>query len=207
MNTQALQEILNEISSAAPAPGGGSVAAIAGANGAALLAMVCRLTIGKKKYEAVAGEMEKALTQADLLQNRLASLVETDTKAFEQVMAAMKLPKETPEQIEKRRTEIQKATHYATQVPLETMRACMEGMELAQPVVQMGNTNALSDGGVAVLMLEAGMQGANLNVMINLQGIEDEEFKASCIKETSAILEKAAERKKQILEDVNSRLK
>ena len=202
----ALQEILSEISGATPTPGGGSVAAMGGANGAALLAMVCRLTIGKKKYENVSAEMEKALVQASVIQERLAALVIEDSHAYDQVMAALKLPKETAEQNAERQEAIQEATRQAIAVPLETMRVCLRGLELAELVVEKGNSNALSDGAVAALMLEAGVQGANLNVAINLNGLKDAEFAAECRNEIKTLLEKASQIKLRILEEVRQRL-
>lgn len=203
MFNDAVQDILQEVAAATPAPGGGSVAAIAGAGGAALLAMVCRLTIGKKKYEAVGAAMEEALARAESLQNRLAVLVTEDCDAFNEVMAALKQPKDAPEQAAERQASIEAATRRAIEVPWETMRTCIQALELAEWIVPNGNRNALSDGGVAVLMLAAGLEGAYLNVVINLGGIRDAAFVETCRRETTALREQASQIKQRVLEAVN----
>lgn len=202
----AIHEILDEVSSASPAPGGGSVSALAGANGAALVAMVCRLTLGKKKYEHVAAEVENLLARAGELQNRLAKLAGDDSQAFEQVMAAVKMPKETPEQIEARNNALQAAYRHATTIPLETARACAEGMVLAETAARIGNTNALSDAGVASLMFEAGAQGARLNVLINLGGLEDTSFAAACRSEADTLVKQANDVRSEVLHSITKRL-
>lgn len=206
MWTQAVKEFVDEVASSSPAPGGGSVAAVAGAQGAALVAMVCRLTIGKKKYESVADEMTQILEKAENLKRQLTDLVEADTRAFDQVMAAFRMPKDDPGQIEKRRLAIQEAYLEAAKVPLQTMKACADGQQLALAVAARGNSNAASDAGVASLMFEAGAQGARLNVLINLPSIEDAAFVESCRREVEETLAKAVSGRSTIMGAVHERI-
>jgi formiminotetrahydrofolate cyclodeaminase len=171
-----LNAFLEELASSSPAPGGGSVAALAGALGAALIAMVCNLTIGKKKYAAVEPEMKKILAQAGQLQERLTTLIDTDTAAFNKVIEAFGLPKETDPQKALRAAAIREATKEATLVPLQVMKQCIDALALARHVAVAGNVNSISDAGVAALMLQAAAESAGLNVQINLNGLNDLEF-------------------------------
>ncbi|MGD0037009.1 MAG: cyclodeaminase/cyclohydrolase family protein [Bacteroidota bacterium] len=176
LTSLSVADFLNEISSNSPAPGGGSVSALAASLGAALASMVCRLTIGKKKYATVQTEMEKALKQTEDLRVKFNAIIDEDTAAFNKVMAAYGLPKETEEQKVKRTTEIQEAIKTATLIPLKLMGLCIEAMELVKIIVEKGNHNSLSDAGVAALMLHAGCEGAALNVKINLGSLSDANF-------------------------------
>jgi len=201
-----INSILAEVASASPAPGGGSVSALVGANGAALVSMVCRLTIGKKKYLAVSEEMEQVLGKTEALREELANLFTEDSNAFDGTKDARALPKETPEQIEARKQAIEVATKVAIQVPLKTMRACAATIELAEVVAEKGNATALSDVGVAALVLEAGTLGARLNVLINLSGLEDRTFAESCLSEANAIMAKVRSIKERMLGEIEKRL-
>ena len=176
LSSLSVTDLLNEIASNSPAPGGGSVSALAASLGAALTSMVCRLTIGKKKYIDVQTEIEKALKRSEDLRVQFISLIDEDTEAFNKVMAAYGLPKETEEQKMKRTAEIQNAMKTATLVPLKLMELCGEAMELVKTVVEKGNQNSISDASVAALMLQAGCEGAALNVLINLNSLQDEAF-------------------------------
>ncbi len=171
-----LQTLLDELASAEPAPGGGTVAALSGALGAALVAMVCRLTIGKKGYEAVSAEMETILPRADALRRELADSMQADTDAYTRVMAAYGLPKTSDAEKAARARAIQAALQHASDVPLRVADACAQVLDLARVVAAKGNKNAASDGGVGALMAEAGLRGAAFNVMINLSSIKDEAF-------------------------------
>ena len=166
-------DFLDALAAGTATPGGGSAAAYAGAAGAALVAMVARLTVGKKKYTEVEGRMQAIITQAETLRNQLTAGVQQDSTAYEQVMAAFKLPKDTPEQQSNRSQQIQSATLTATQVPLLTAKLAVQVMELALEVVQHGNINALSDGGSASALARAALTGAALNVHINAKSLED----------------------------------
>jgi formiminotetrahydrofolate cyclodeaminase len=171
-----LAAFLDELASSSPAPGGGSVAALAGALGTALTAMVCSLTIGKKKYAGVEEEMKKILLQAEEMRGLFTALIDKDTEAFNKVMEAFSLPKETEPQKALRSAAIREATKEATNVPLEVMKHCIDALALAQQVAASGNVNSISDAGVSAYMLHAAVEGAALNVRINLNNLNDSEF-------------------------------
>jgi formiminotetrahydrofolate cyclodeaminase len=171
-----LVAFLDELASSSPAPGGGSVAALAGALGAALTAMVCNLTIGKKKYAAVEGEMKKILAQAEKMRGLFTALIDEDTRAFNKVMEAFSLPKDTEPQKALRSAAIREATKEATNVPLEVMKHCIDALALTQQVAASGNVNSVSDAGVSAYMLHAAVEAAALNVRINLNNLNDSEF-------------------------------
>jgi len=176
--TLPVRQFLYELSQGSATPGGGSAAGLAGAQGASLLAMVCNLTIGRKKYADVEEEMKVALDKALRLRDRLMDLIEEDAHAFDSVMDAYRLPKDTPEQKAARSAAIQAGLKEATRTPMETLRNCVAVLELAPEVVGKGNPNVISDGGAGVLSAHAGMMIAALNVQINLNAIKDEAFVA-----------------------------
>jgi formiminotetrahydrofolate cyclodeaminase len=171
-----MRSFLDELASSSPAPGGGSVAALAGALGAALTSMVCNLTIGKKKFADVQAEMKKVLEQSEALRALFTGLIDKDTAAFNKVMEAFGLPKETDPQKALRAAAIGEATKEATLVPLEVMRHCIDALALAQEVASKGNGNSISDAGVSALMLHAACESAALNVRINLNELNDPDF-------------------------------
>lgn len=164
---------LGAVASSTPAPGGGSAAAHAGALGAALAQMVAGLTIGKKKYAAVDAEMKELAIRAAALTNTLTALVKRDADAYTTVSTAYALPKDSDDDKAARDRAIQDALTHAADVPLETARACAEVAELALTAAERGNTNAVSDAGVAALLAEAGCKGACYNVRINAASITD----------------------------------
>ncbi len=173
---KSMNGFLDELASSSPAPGGGSVAAVAGALGAALTSMVCNLTIGKKKYIAVEEQLKKVLKDSEELRARFTVLIDKDTEAFNKVMEAFSLPKDDDSQKALRDAAITAATKEATMVPLEVMKHCIDAMALAQNVAENGNKNSISDAGVSALMLHAACESAALNVRINLNGLADTEF-------------------------------
>jgi formiminotetrahydrofolate cyclodeaminase len=187
LTSRTLTQFLDELASSSPAPGGGSVAALAGAIGAALTAMVCNLTIGKKKYAEVQEEMQSALTESERLRRDLAELIDKDTEAFNAVMAAFGMPKNTEEEQHRRERAIQDATKSATLVPLNVMSLCERALALTKITAEKGNRNSVSDAGVAALMLQAACSGAGLNVRINLTGLNDEVFVQGTIEKTRVI--------------------
>ena len=142
----------------------------------ALTSMVCNLTIGKKKYADVEPEMKNVLGKSEELRKVVTRLIDRDTEAFNKVMEAYGLPKDSEDQKALRSAAIQGATKEATLVPLEVMRHCIDALALAKIVAEKGNPNSLSDAGVSALMLRAACDGAALNVRINLNGIHDTEF-------------------------------
>ncbi len=197
---------LNETASNAPAPGGGSVSALAASLGTALISMVCRLTVGKKKYAQVEDEMKKILQRAEELRTQCTALIDEDTTAFNKVMAAFGLPKDTEEQKVRRSEEIQKATKSATLIPMKLMELCGEALELVKVVASDGNQNSLPDAGVAALMLQAASEGASLTVRANLAGLQDAAFVEHARAEAQLFLEKAAVSSHLVLESIGKKL-
>jgi len=182
---------LELVASKSPAPGGGSVAALGGALGGALGAMVCRLTVGKKKYAKVSDELFELMQKADNLRNDLTFLIEKDAAAFDDVMAAMKLPKVSDFEIELRNKKLTEATIQAINVPIEVMSKSVEVMELLPIIAAKGNINSISDAGVANLMALSAVKGAHLNVRINLPGLEDKKLFSELEKKANQLLKKA----------------
>jgi formiminotetrahydrofolate cyclodeaminase len=171
-----IQAFLDELASPSATPGGGAAAALAGATSAALIGMVCNLTIGRPRFAAAEDDLRAALAQAETLREQLATLAEADTGAFNQVMAAYRLPKDGDEQQIARQAAIQTALKQATRVPLETAIACAAALRLVGRIIAHINPNALSDAGTAAVLAEAGLRGAQFNVAVNLAGIQDAEF-------------------------------
>ncbi|MGA1819436.1 MAG: glutamate formimidoyltransferase [Thermoplasmatota archaeon] len=173
-----LKGFLGELSSDSPAPGGGSVAALSGSLGAALMEMVCNLTVGKKKYEEVWGEMKGRIKEFSSLRARLLELVDEDANAFNDVMAAFKLPKDTDEEKAERSNAIQTGYKKAIATPLETAEVCLKVLEIGVSVARKGNKNSISDVGVGADMAGTGLDGAIMNIKINLGSIKDEDYVA-----------------------------
>jgi methenyltetrahydrofolate cyclohydrolase len=173
---QKVKSFLDELASPSSAPGGGSVAALAGALGSALTSMVCNLTIGKKKYLDVDQEMRSVFQKSEELRNVFTQLVDRDTDAFNKVMEAYGLPKENDNQKALRAAAIQETTKEAVLVPFEVMSHVIDAFALAKVVAEKGNANATSDAGVSAFMLYAAAEGAALNVRINLNVITDTDF-------------------------------
>jgi glutamate formiminotransferase/formiminotetrahydrofolate cyclodeaminase len=186
-----VDRFVDEVSSESPAPGGGSVAALAGSLSAGLAAMVANLTVGKKGYETAWDELSLLAERAQGVKDRLARAVDDDTEAFNAVMAAMRMPKATADQQAARNAALESGYQHAATVPLQTARACLEALELSLVVAQKGNRNSASDAGVAALMARAGVEGAVLNVLINLGSVKDEEFKASCHHKSDTLVAEA----------------
>lgn len=174
-----LNEYLDILKSDAPAPGGGSVSALAGAQGVGLFMMVSDLTIGKAKYADFEDICIKAKEKGEKLYAELFAGIDKDTEAYNLVSAAFKMPKDTDEAKAARSKAIADATLIATEVPFRNMELCFAGLETAKELAGHSNPNAASDLGVAALNLLAGVKGAWLNVKINLPGVKDEEKKAA----------------------------
>ncbi len=183
---------LDALASAEPTPGGGSAAAHTGAVAAALVAMVCRVTVSKKKYEGVKERMWAILEQAEALRRELSAAVAKDAAAFDEVMNAFKLPKETPEQEEIRRQAIQAATLSAARAPLEAARAALAVQELAVEAAQIGNLNAISDAASGATLARASLLASAYNVRINSLSLEDQAAVDSLIGPLREIEEKSA---------------
>jgi glutamate formiminotransferase/formiminotetrahydrofolate cyclodeaminase len=182
----------DELASANPTPGGGSAAAHTGANAAALVAMVARLTTGKKKYADVQELMWKILERAEALRQMLNNAVAEDASAFDRLMAAMKLPKDSEEQIAARQSTMQEATFGAASVPLKVAGLAVEVLEFAVQVAESGNLNAISDAGSAAAHAQAALTSAGLNVRINLLGMAENSAAQQMLATLRAVEEKAA---------------
>ncbi len=174
--SKTLQNYLNELSSNAPTPGGGNVAALCGVLASSLGTMVCNLTIGKKRYLEVETEMNDVKTKLESLQKEFVSLALKDNEAFDQVMDAFKLPKETDEQKSLRKEAIEKTTYQAALVPAEVVSKCSELLPYLEVVAAKGNQNSLSDAGVAISLTSTASQGAFLNVLINCTTLSNKQL-------------------------------
>lgn len=171
-----LRDFVAELGSHSPAPGGGSVAAVCGALGAALSAMVSRLTLGKQKYRDAWQSMEKVQQGSEHLSDHFLWLVQEDTDAYNEVLAAVKLPKETEEQKASRDEALQAASKRAAEIPLHTLRAAEKLILVAKEAVERGNPNTFTDAGAAVQLARTAAIVASYNVQINLPGIRDKKF-------------------------------
>lgn len=171
-----LSTFLEEVASDSPTPGGGSVAATVGAMGASLASMVSQLTIGKKGYEEVEDLFKQKCKEFEKLRKKLMRQIDLDTNAFNRLMDAFKMPKDTKKQKKKRKKKIQEEFKNATQIPLETAQYARKLIDLIDEVALKGNENALSDIAVAALCGLTAVKAAALNVRINLPSIKDEEF-------------------------------
>ena len=203
---KSIQVFLDELASKASTPGGGGAAAIMGAMGAALVSMVCNLTIGKKKYEDVEDEFKDALSKAENLRERLTDMIREDVEVFDQVMGAYGLPKETDEEKAARSKAIQDALRAATDVPLACAAACAELIDLSKVAAEKGNLNVISDAGVAVMAANAALRSAALNVYINIGGIKDKAFAEEREAKLEKILKGSDEKIEEIYQLVKSKL-
>lgn len=194
------------MASSEPAPGGGSAAALQGALGTALTAMVCALTIGKKKYADVQELITAAQQEAITLKNRYLDVIDRDTEAFNGVSAVFAMPKDTDEQKQARTQAMQTALKACTVTPFEMMQLAYESLKLTQSIVGRSNASAASDLGCAALSLKAAIQGAWLNVLINIGGITDEAFANQYRKEGEALMAQALPLADSIYQEVLSAL-
>lgn len=210
LDVKTVRGFVEELASNSPAPGGGSVAALCGSLGSALGSMVFNLTVGKKAYLALGDEerasVDKGLLIANELKDSFLNLMNEDTEAFNKLMAAFKMEKETEEQKSLRALEIQKAYKAATEIPLEVARKAYDIYEIIEIAVDHGNKNAISDAGVAALLAQAAIEGAIMNVKINLGSIKDEEFTTSIREEIHIISEDGKKKQEEILMVVNNYL-
>lgn len=168
-----VEGFIDETASSSPAPGGGSIAALNAASSAALITMVANLTLGKEKYAAVEGDMKEVAAKAGALKDDFLALIDEDSNAFNKIMAAFKLPKDTDEAKKARSAAIQDATKGAALVPFKVGQKANELFALAEEVITKGNQNAITDGAVAAMNARAAVRGAFLNVKINLGSIKD----------------------------------
>ncbi|MFN8532261.1 MAG: cyclodeaminase/cyclohydrolase family protein [Dehalococcoidia bacterium] len=173
---QPIRAFLDALASDSPTPGGGGAAAVSGALGAALVAMTANLTVGRKNYEAVDSEMRALISRAEDLREQLTQLIDADAAAFDAVSAAYKLPRGSDDEKKTRTAAIQAALKAASDPPFRIMEAARQVLDISLPAAQRGNANLVSDAAVAAYLAQAAIQGARLNVEINLRGIKDEQF-------------------------------
>jgi formiminotetrahydrofolate cyclodeaminase len=188
-----IDRFLETLASEAATPGGGAVAALCGAAGAALISMVCRLTIGREAYEDLEQKMREYLDEAEAARPEFLELADRDARAFEAVMTAFKMPKDDDRQKAERSAAIQRAYEGAARVPLEVARRAVGLMVLARASTEAGNANAASDGLSAANTLYAGAHGAIANVEINAAGLKDESVAAELRSEVDALKRRADE--------------
>lgn len=172
------EKFLAKLASEAPTPGGGGAAALAGAIGAALVSMVANLTLGKKKYFAVEGQIKPLLKKSEQLRDRLEHLVDADALAFGNFMQAYRLPHTTNEEADTRKAAIGEAARDAAAVPLQIGDVCLEVLLIAKTIVSVGNTSVVTDAAVAALLARAAVRSACYNVEINLPLLTDKKFAA-----------------------------
>lgn len=204
LTERTLVDLLAAFRSPAPTPGGGSASALAGAVGAALLAMVAAMPKHRAASEEDVDRLQGAATRLTHLSERLAGLIDRDAAAYDMVVAAYRLPKESAQEKTERTERIQQAVRGAIDVPLDVMRHCAEVIEMAAVVAAFGNPNAASDVGVALELLLAGERGARLNVEINLGSVKDAAYAESTrrqIANLGAECERGAEAARARLKD------
>jgi glutamate formiminotransferase/formiminotetrahydrofolate cyclodeaminase len=195
-----------ELASDSPAPGGGSVSALAGSLAASLAAMVGNLTHGKFEYEKAWGAVEQAAVKGQELKDRLLKAIDDDTEAFNSVMAAMRLPKKTDEQIAARSAALDEANKSATLVPYSVCEASLATFDLIDVMVEKGNPNSISDAGVAAYCAHTAVHGAALNVRINLPGIQDQAFVEKMLEGVVRVTAETDKRLKKVVEKVDATL-
>lgn len=206
MKDRTIDEFLAAVATPTPTPGGGSVSALAGALSAALSRMVAGLARGKVGYEAVESELAEIEARGNTIQMRFEALIDEDARAYDAVIAAMRMPKSSDREKAARVAAMQAAYRKATEVPLETMERCIEALELAEAAVKKGNRGATTDSAVAILLAEAAIRGASLNCAINLASIKDESFRSEAEERVEKLLKRADEIGHEAMAVVTSRL-
>jgi glutamate formiminotransferase/formiminotetrahydrofolate cyclodeaminase len=184
--------LLDALAAGTATPGGGSASAHAGAVGAALVAMVARLTSGKKKYAEIQARVEQIIQEAEQLRAQLSAAVDEDAEAFDRVMTALRLPKDSEEQKQARAEALEQATRLAGEVPLAVAQDSVEVAKLAGEIAAIGNLNAITDAGVAVELAQAAVRGAGLNVRINAESLGDRELAQDWAKRWAELESQAA---------------
>ena len=203
---ESIRQFTDELASSASMPGGGTAAASGGAMGAALLSMVCNLTIGKEKFRDVEAELKEVLAETERLRLDLLGMMDEDADSFNRIIAAYRLPKNTPEETDARAKAIQQAIIGATEVPLKMVEKCARVVELAMPVAEKGNVGAVSDAGVGALLAEAALRSAAFNIKINLRSIKDVAFAEKARRRMETLVASASETCAKAVKVVDERL-
>lgn len=198
IKNQPIQTFLDHLASLSATPGGGSAAALMGAQGAALVSMVCNLTIGKPKFAEVEAELKTVLAQAEALRSQLTDLIQSDIDVFNRLMSQYALPKESDEDKAIRSAAIQAVLKEATEIPMQCVHACVEVIRLSKVAAELGNPSAVSDAGAAVMAAYGGLKSSALNVYINLGGLKDKTFAEAKLAE----LEQSTNNIEKIVDDV-----
>ena len=204
--SEPLRVYLEDAAGNKPAPGGGSVSACVGALGAALVSMVCNLTAGREKFAAVDAEMKALVQKSEAARVRLQELLQDDTTAYNGVITAFKMPKETDDEKAARKAAVQAGLVVAANVPLEICRVAVEVCRLSRTAAELGNPQAVTDAGVGAILGEAAVVGAALNVRINLGSIEDCDYTATAAAEIDKIEAEAAALRAEVLAITLSKL-
>ena len=203
-----VKDFVNEVDSNSPAPGGGSVAALASDIGIGLSRMMAHLSFGKKKYEALDGdtkaEFEVKFDKLGKIRDELSKLVDEDTKSFNEFMKALKMPKDTFKQIIERQKAMEYATIYSIKIPYKTAILSLDAMKELEFLLDNGNQNAITDIGVGTLMLCTGLEGAILNVKVNLGNLEDKELAKKYADSCAEMLYEGKEIRDKILAKIHS---
>jgi formiminotetrahydrofolate cyclodeaminase len=198
-----IKEFLEKTASGFPVPGGGSVAALSAALAASLTEMVAKLTIGKEGYETVADEMKAVAQEASKLRLKLVQAIDNDSNAYNDLMSAKRLPKNTEAEKSQREEAIQSGLKKATLIPMSVAEDAARMMELAGKVVVSGNKNAITDGAVGVMMAKTAILSALYNIKINLISIKDKAFIDKISKQVEEMETKALDREKELLSNVD----
>ncbi len=201
-----VEKFLDDLANGNPTPGGGSAAAIMGAMGAALISMVCNVTLGKKGYEGVEPEMRAILHESEKVRRRLTAMVPEDIAAFDGILAGYKMPKATDEEKAARAAAIQAGLRRATEVPLNCARVCAEVIALSRRASEHGYLNVISDGGVGVLAGFTGLRSAALNVHINVPSLKDRAFAETAAAEVDRLVAHGAAESEAVYKIVRDKL-
>ena len=197
--SEPLQVYLDDAAANKPAPGGGSVSACAGALGAALVSMVCNLTVGREKFATVDAEMTRLVAASEAARVRLEQLLQDDTTAYNGVITAFKMPKDTDAEKAARKAAVQAGLIIAADVPLEICRVAVEVCRLSKTAAELGNPQAVTDAGIGAILGEAAVVGAALNVRINLGSIEDCDYTSAAAAQIDEIQAEAAALRAEVL--------
>lgn len=200
--SKSLQQYFDDLSSNSPTPGGGNVAALCGALSASLGTMVCNLTIGKKKYVDVEAEMISVKQKLESYQKTFIELGAKDNAAFDKVMAAFKLPKETDAEKEVRSAKIEEATIGAADIPAQVMKTCSDVLPLLKVVIDKGNKNSLSDAGVAASLIGTAAKSAYMNVVINCSSLSNQTIAQEIKKRADVSIEEISRSSDFLVEQV-----
>jgi len=201
-----VKELWEKAGSDSPTPGGGSIAALMGATGASLIIKFCNLTLGREKFKGVEEKFRRVKERAEDMSFQLSRLCDSDTEAFNGVMQAFRMPKTTDQEIQRRKDALQRAFKEATEVPYQTAELCLSLLQSCQEVVEEGNPNAISDLGVGCLACWAALEGAIMNVRINLPSLKDSAFVEEMEAKIKSLSEEGMALRSQVLESVRQKM-